>query len=123
LGAPTLTTPILPVNDRSVYAPRVAARFVLEFQVTSGREEDVRHAYAALRERLERGVPGLLGHQLCQNADDPLRFIITSEWEDLEASTSWDRSAEHNELVAPLRACFERAGSTKYVVQDGLPRP
>ena len=99
----------------------MAARFVLEFQVTPGREDDVRQAYAALRERLQQGVPGLLGHQLCQNADAPLRFIITSEWEDLESSTSWDRSAEHNELVAPLRQCFERAGSTKYVVQDGLP--
>ena len=98
----------------------MAARFVLEFQVSPGREDDVLAAYAALRERLQRGVPGLLGHQLCQNADDPLRFIITSEWESLEASTSWDRSEEHNELVAPLRRCFASAGSTKYVVQDGI---
>lgn len=101
----------------------MSARFVLEFQVSPGREEDVRRAYSALRARLEQGVPGLLGHQLCQNVDDPQRFIITSEWEDLEASTSWDRSAEHNELVRPLRQCFEQAGSTKYVVRDGLLEP
>jgi heme-degrading monooxygenase HmoA len=100
----------------------VAARFVLEFQASPGREDDVLRAYAALRERLEQGVPGLLGHQLCQNVDDPDSWIITSEWEDLESSTSWDRSEEHNELVGPLRQCFERAGSTKYQVRDGLPR-
>jgi heme-degrading monooxygenase HmoA len=98
----------------------VPARFVLDFRVSPGREEDVLRAYAALRERLERGVPGLLGHQLCQNVDDPERFIITSEWENIEASTTWDRSEEHNELVAPLRACFAGASSTKYEVRDGL---
>lgn len=96
------------------------ARFVLEFQVSPGREDDAIRAYAALRARLEQGVPGLRGHQLCQNADDPERFIITSEWDDLAASSSWDRSAEHDELVAPLRACFARASSTKYEVRDGL---
>jgi heme-degrading monooxygenase HmoA len=101
----------------------VPARFVLEFQVSPGGEEDVQRAYSALRARLEQGVPGLLGHQLCQNVDDPQRFIITSEWEDLEASTSWDRSAEHDELVKPLRQCFEEAGSAKYMVRDGLREP
>jgi heme-degrading monooxygenase HmoA len=98
----------------------VRARFILDVVVAPGREEDLKRAYAALRERLEEGVPGLLGHQLTQNVDDPSRWIITSEWEDIEASTSWDRSEEHNRLVRPLRECFERATSTKYLVQDGL---
>jgi heme-degrading monooxygenase HmoA len=101
----------------------VPARFVLEFEISPGREEDVKRAYSAMRERLEQGVPGLLGHQLCQNVDDPLRFIITSEWEDLEASSGWDRSEEHDRFVRPLRECFERAGSTKYLVLDGLAQP
>jgi heme-degrading monooxygenase HmoA len=100
----------------------VPARFVLEFEVASGREEDVIRAYGALRTRLEQGVPGLLGHQLCQSIDEPRRFIITSEWEDVAASASWDRSAEHDALVKPIRACFERAGSAKYEVRDGLAR-
>ena len=78
------------------------------------------HAYAALRARLEQGVPGLLGHQLCQNVDDPLGWILTSEWDSVEASTSWDRSAEHDALVKPLRQCFEGAASKKYLVRDGL---
>jgi heme-degrading monooxygenase HmoA len=106
----------------SWYRYRVPARFVLEFQVLPGREDEVIRAYSALRERLEQGVPGLLGHQLCQSVDEPRRFIITSEWSDLEASTRWDRSAEHDALVKPLRKCFERAGSTKYEVRDGLAR-
>ena len=97
------------------------ARFILDVVVAHGREEDLKRAYAALRQRLEQGVPGLLGHQLTQNVDDPSRWIITSEWESIEDSTSWDRSEEHNRLVGPVRACFERASSTKYLVQDGLP--
>ena len=96
------------------------ARFILEFQASPGREADVLHAYAALRARLEEGVPGLLGHQLCQQVDDPDRWIITSEWQDLDSSASWDRSEEHDKLVSPLRQCFERAGSTKYQVRDAL---
>jgi heme oxygenase (mycobilin-producing) len=80
----------------------------------------VRRAYAALRSRLERGVPGLLAHQLCQDDDEPRRWIITSEWEEIEHSASWDRSEEHDDLVRPLRECFVRAGSRKYLVRDGL---
>jgi heme-degrading monooxygenase HmoA len=98
----------------------VPARFVLEFRLSPGREADLMHAYAALRARLEQGVPGLLGHQLCQNVDDPLKWIITSEWENVEASTTWDRSPEHDALVKPLRQCFAGAASTKYLVRDGL---
>jgi heme-degrading monooxygenase HmoA len=98
----------------------VSARFVLEFHVSPGREDELIAAYGALRARLAQGVQGLRGHQLCQNADDPERFIITSEWDDLDASSAWDRSAEHDALVAPLRACFARASSTKYEVRDGL---
>jgi heme-degrading monooxygenase HmoA len=96
------------------------ARFVLDIGVVPGREEDLTRAYAALRARLEQGVPGLLEHELCQNVDDPGRWILTSEWESLEASTAWDRSEEHDRLVRPLRECFERAASTKYLVRDGL---
>ena len=80
----------------------------------------MRRAYAALRARLEQGVPGLLAHQLCQDVEDPGRWIITSEWEEIEDSASWDRSEEHNRLVQPLRECFERAASRKYLVRDGL---
>jgi heme-degrading monooxygenase HmoA len=98
----------------------VPARFVLEFQAQPGKEEDVLRAYSALRERLAQGVPGLLGHQLCQNVDDPDRWIITSEWEDLESSAGWDRSEEHNKLVGPLRECFASAGSTKFTVRNGI---
>jgi heme-degrading monooxygenase HmoA len=98
----------------------VPARFILEITVADGREDDLVRAYGALRERLEQGVPGLRGHQLAQNVDDPSRWIITSEWDDIEDSVRWDRSEEHNRLVGPIRACFERAASTKFVIRDGL---
>jgi heme-degrading monooxygenase HmoA len=98
----------------------VPARFVLEIGVLPGFEEDLMRAYDALRARLERGVPGLLGHELCQSVDDPGRWILTSKWESLEASAAWDRSEEHDRLVRPLRECFERAASTKYLVRAGV---
>src|SRR5919107_1760339 len=83
-----------PVTSGKRYS--LPARFVLDIGVVPGGEEDLTRAYPALRARLEQGVPGLLEHELCQNVDDPGRWILTSEWESLEASTAWDRSEEHD---------------------------
>jgi len=93
---------------------------VLEFEVKPGLDEDVLRAYSALRDRLSQGVPGLTHHELCQNVDDPSRWIITSEWDDLESSAAWDRSHEHDALVTPLRKCFAGASSTKYTVRNAI---
>lgn len=96
------------------------ARFVLEVHLKPGREEDLLRAYAALRNRLDEGVEGLLAHQLCQSLDDPETWIITSEWTSLEASAHWDRSSEHDRLVKPLRDCWDRARSVKFAVRSEL---
>jgi heme-degrading monooxygenase HmoA len=96
------------------------ARFILDVRISPEREHDFVQAYAALRTRLEDGVPGLLGHQLCQSADDPSHWIIVSEWENHETSAEWLQSTEHRELIEPLRRCMQDAGSEQYLVRDGL---
>lgn len=95
----------------------MTVRFVLDVRVRPGSREELARAYAALRERVER-APGLLSHQLCESIDDPHRWLVTSEWESVEASEAWDRSEEHARLIGPLRACFEQASSAKLHVRD-----
>lgn len=96
----------------------MTARFTLAVRLKPGREEDLTRAYAALRERVT-AAEGLIDHQLCQSLDDPERWLITSEWKSLEASSAWDRSPAHDELTAPLRDCWQSAEATKYVVRVG----
>jgi heme-degrading monooxygenase HmoA len=96
----------------------VNVRFILDVRVKPGSEDDLRRAYAALRERVEQ-EPGLVSHELCASIDDGERWIVTSEWTSLEASAAWDRSEEHDRFTAPLRACFAQASATKFDVRDG----
>ncbi len=93
--------------------------YVLDVRVTPGAEEQLRGAYAALAARV-RVQPGLISHSLCQSADDGERWLVISEWESVEASDSWDRSAEHARLIGPMRACFASASRTKFDVRDGV---
>jgi heme-degrading monooxygenase HmoA len=96
----------------------VTARFTLSVRLKPGREEDLMRAYDALRRRVA-AAEGLVGHQLCQSLDDPDRWMITSEWESVEASSAWDRSPEHDRLTLPLRDCWQSAEAAKYVVRSG----
>lgn len=99
----------------------MSVRFVLDVRTQPGSRNDLLRAYAAIRARVSQ-EPGLISHQLCQSTDDPERWLITSEWQSLEASSRWDRSDEHDRLTGPLRACFASASSTKLEVLDGVHR-
>jgi heme oxygenase (mycobilin-producing) len=93
------------------------ARFLLQVHLKPGCEEDFLRAYRPIADRVARGVPGHLVHQLCQSVDDPQNWLITTEWETMEACLEWERSPEHRELVKPLRECWDEAKSAKYLVQ------
>ena len=99
----------------------MSVRFILDVRIKPDAGDDLRRAYAALRERVEQ-QPGLLGHQLCESIDDPERWLVISEWESVEASEAWDRSDEHAALIGPMRACLTQASSTKLRVRDGAGR-
>jgi heme-degrading monooxygenase HmoA len=94
----------------------VKARLVVTVRLKPGSEQRFLDGYDAIHRRVGAGIPGHLDHQLCQSLDDPLRWIITSEWDSVQAS-EWDRSDEHRALIAPLRDCFEEGASAKYAVR------
>lgn len=96
--------------------------YVLDVRVKPGSEQALRRAYAALAERV-RTQPGLISHSLCQTVEDPERWLVISSWETVEASDSWDQSAEHTRLIGPMRACFASAQRTKFEVRDGARAP
>ncbi len=94
---------------------------VVDVRVKPGSQDELKRAYAALRERAA-DEPGLIDHQLCQALDDPERWLVISEWETAEASTAWDRSEDHARLLAPMRACFAQANRAGFEVRDGVRR-
>jgi heme-degrading monooxygenase HmoA len=93
------------------------ARFVLQVHLKPGQEERFLQIYDAIHRRVGQGVRGHLVHQLCQGADDPLTWAITSEWEDMESCLEWEHSPEHRALTMPLRDCWDEAKAVRYLVR------
>ena len=90
--------------------------FVLKLKPAS--EETFLRAYDNIRYEVARGVKGHLVDQVCQSPDDPLDWLITSEWETLDHFLEWEKTQEHRDLAKPLRDCFAEAKSLKYVVRE-----
>jgi heme-degrading monooxygenase HmoA len=91
-------------------------RVVFHLRLKPGREEDFVRAYESIRHAVAEGVPGHIVDQVCQSPDDPLKWLITSEWESLDDFLAWEATDEHRELAKPLRDCIDKATSLKYVV-------
>jgi heme oxygenase (mycobilin-producing) len=92
-------------------------RFIVSVRLKPGSEDDFVSAYQAMHERAMQGIPGHVSHQLCRSADDPLDWIITSEFESEETWRAWDESDEHRQITGPFRQFFERGSSTRYAVE------
>lgn len=92
-------------------------RFVVTVRLKPGTEGDFVAAYQAMHERVMEGIPGHVSHQLCRSLDDPLDWVITSEFESVETWRSWDESDEHRSIIAPFRQFFERGSSVGYEVR------
>lgn len=92
-------------------------RIVFQLHLKPGREQDFLHAYEAIRNEVAQGVEGHIVDQVCQSIDDPESWLITSEWESLDAFLAWERTEEHRDLVKPMRECWDEAKSFKYVVK------
>lgn len=93
-------------------------RIVFLIRLKPGAQDDFLAAYNAIRELVAHGVKGHLVDQVCQSADDPESWCITSEWEQLEDFLAWERTEAHRELVKPLRACIAEARSLKFHVRE-----
>ena len=92
-------------------------RVVFLIHLKPGREEDFLRAYESIRHAVAQGVPGHIVDQVCQSVDDPLSWLITSEWEDLEAFIEWEKTEGHRDLVKPMRDCWDDARSHKFEVR------
>ena len=93
-------------------------RVVFQIHLKPGRQDDFLTAYGAIRGLVAQGVKGHILDQVCQSADDPQSWLITSEWETIDDFLAWEREESHRQLVAPMRECWDEAKSTKYVVRE-----
>ncbi|WP_086564510.1 antibiotic biosynthesis monooxygenase family protein [Streptomyces africanus] len=80
-------------------------RVVRLLHVREGRETDFVDAYQGVRDGAMR-CPGHLREQLCRSLDDPGRWLLTSEWESIEAIERWRTDPDHTTLVGPMNACL-----------------
>lgn len=92
------------------------ARVVFLVRVPVERQDAFQAAYERVRYAVAEGVPGHVHDQVCRSADDPEQWLITSEWERLEAFLAWERSPGHRDLVRPLRECMTEARSLRFLV-------
>jgi heme-degrading monooxygenase HmoA len=97
-------------------------RFALHVRLKPGQEDTFLRHYGAIRDRVALGVRGNLSHQACQSQEEPLSWIITSEWEDLDSCLEWERSEEHRALVTPLRDCWDEAKLVRYAIRAEVDR-
>jgi heme oxygenase (mycobilin-producing) len=93
-------------------------RVVFLLHLKPGRKDDFLQAYEAIRLDVAHGVKGHIVDQVCQSPDDPNNWLITSEWESLDEFLNWERTPEHQEMVKPMRACWDEARSLKFVVRE-----
>jgi heme-degrading monooxygenase HmoA len=93
------------------------ARVIFLLDLKPGTTGEFLEAYEHIRHVVAEGVKGHVVDQVCQAPDDPDRWVITSEWETLEDFVVWEESEEHRQLVAPLRRCFARAHSLRYLIR------
>jgi heme oxygenase (mycobilin-producing) len=61
------------------------ARIVFLIRVPEENREKFLRAYEQIRYEVADGVPGHLLDQVCQSTTDPEQWLITSEWESLDA--------------------------------------
>jgi heme oxygenase (mycobilin-producing) len=94
---------------------RVVFLITLKPDVT---EEQFLEAYEVVRYEVAQGVKGHIVDQVCQSAEDPKSWLITSEWEDIEDFYEWERTPEHRDQAKPMRDCMDKADSYKFVVKE-----
>jgi heme-degrading monooxygenase HmoA len=98
---------------RAITASRL--RVVLMCDVVDGAQQRFLDAYEQLRHQVA-AVPGHVTDQLCQSIEDPLQWLITSEWESAQSFLSWVDSAAHRAMVKPLHGCVRDTRSLRYTI-------
>ena len=99
------------------------ARIVFLVRVPTDRVDDFLAAYERIRYEVAEGVPGHILDQVCQSETDPEQWLITSEWETLDAFVAWEQSPGHRELAGPTRAPGSAAGALAPPAEAGKTSP
>ena len=94
------------------------ARIVFLIRVPEENREKFLQAYEQIRYEVAEGVPGHVLDQVCQSTTDPEQWLITSEWESLDAFIEWEQSPGHRELARPMRECMTEARSIKFAIRE-----
>ena len=92
-------------------------RVVFQIHLKPGREDAFLEAYEAIRHVVAQGVKGHIMDQVCKSLDDPQGWLITGEWENIDAFLEWEKEQAPRDLVKPMRECWDEAKSYKYEVQ------
>ncbi|KWW98069.1 hypothetical protein TH66_22520 [Carbonactinospora thermoautotrophica] len=105
-------------RDVPASPPRSTAklRVVHLVRLHEGAEARFLEAYEQVGRQITT-VQGHLSGQLCQSTEDPLQWIITSEWQAPEHYFAWLEGDGHRELVAPMHACVQESRSFRFTVR------
>lgn len=98
-------------------------RVVFLLKLKPGASEQFLEAYEGVRHEIAGGVKGHIVDQVCQSAEDPDRWLITSEWESVDDFYAWEATEEHREQAKPMRECMAEAQSFKFVVREETRNP
>ena len=78
-------------------------RALLEMKVRAGDESRFEAAWREVA-RVAAAAPGNLRQALLRDPDDTTRYLISTDWESLDAFRNFERSPAQDQLTAPLRA-------------------
>jgi heme-degrading monooxygenase HmoA len=90
-------------------------RVVLLLDLFEGAQERFLDAYEDMCRHVA-STPGHVSDQLCQSIENPLQWLLTSEWESAPPFLAWVNSEEHVQLVRPLHDCVRETRSLRYSV-------
>jgi heme-degrading monooxygenase HmoA len=88
-------------------------RVILLVDLHEGAQQEFLDAYEHMRRHVA-SVPGHLGDQLCQSAENPSQWLITSEWASAPPYLAWVNSEDHLETVRPMQSCVRDLRSMRY---------
>jgi heme-degrading monooxygenase HmoA len=88
---------------------------MVQVTIHEGVEEEFERTFRAIAPEIDT-APGLIQHQVVRSLDDPLKYIMLSEWETVENFDTWEKTTGHRQLVAPLTKMWYGAQIRKFHV-------
>jgi heme oxygenase (mycobilin-producing) len=93
----------------------MTARIMVQVTVNDGAQEEFERTFREIAPEIDT-APGLIQHQVIRSREDPSRYIMLSEWENVDAFDSWEVTKGHRDLVRPLTLLWSDARIKKFEV-------